>query len=137
MRFVLQVDVSDTVLAQDPFQLFAAQSGQYDLWVNVQKNTAWVQQNYQVGSSRGLPALARWLGHERGPGLRSQCSGRGAARRGHQPMKEGERPQHLPPPPPPPQDCYGRRQPYVLGEAGLVYNAGVVGGKRQVGRWVC
>ena len=61
MRFVLQVDVSDTVLAQDPFQLFAAQSGQYDLWVNVQKNTAWVQQNYQVGQRqwpRGAGSLA-------------------------------------------------------------------------------
>ena len=29
------------------------------------------------------------------------------------------------------QDCYGWPQDYVLGPQGMVYNAGVVGGKRQ------
>ncbi|GAB4815057.1 hypothetical protein N2152v2_002103 [Parachlorella kessleri] len=60
VEYVLQVDVSDTVLARDPFQLFASQASQHDLW-----------------------------------------------------------------------DCYGRPQAYVLGSQGMVYNAGVVGGKRH------
>lgn len=51
--YVLQVDVSDTVVARNPFQLFAEQAGQYDLWVNVQRNTQWVRDNYQVRGSGG------------------------------------------------------------------------------------
>ena len=60
VQYVLQVDVSDTVLARDPFQLFASQASQHDLWVNVQKNTEWTQKNYQA--SRCCGASSRSLG---------------------------------------------------------------------------
>lgn len=101
VEYVLQTDISDTVIAEDPFLLFESglavdhvpgydaglargghepQQGQPDipdLWVNVQKGTDWVQENYV--------------------------------------------------------ECYGVNNTSLLpgGDFGLVYNAGVVGGRRE------
>jgi hypothetical protein len=46
VEWVLSVDVSDTVVSRDPFELFRSQADEHDLWINVQKHSRWVDKNY-------------------------------------------------------------------------------------------
>jgi hypothetical protein len=46
VQYVLHVDISDSVISRNPFKLFEASAADYDLWVNLQRHTPWVRQNY-------------------------------------------------------------------------------------------